>query len=391
MGSEGRKGTRKKCNFRLPKGSGSLFILVLNLLVFSYQQGAGYNLVTLITDTKAGKNMDPWFSAFLSAIVIDCLPKLFYPIAGWLADAKYGRYKVIRGGLLTMWVAAVLLLTTSIVKFMVSDLPSTDDNIVTILTIPAVVAIYFISAVGTACFHVNIIPFGIDQMEDGSSEQISSFLYWYYWTRNMNFGIIVQFAISSTPYYCNASYHGKDAYDLVISLLQVTFLACAFCLDRLWCKDLNVDPKIHYPIKKVFDISKYICEHDKQVGYRRAHTYTYDTPPSRSDFAKETYGGKFSEDDVEDVVAFWRIITFLLSIGTGIILTQSVSWIIAKGQAFVGTFTALICVVTLYLIKQLIHLLQLITSLVGQTLYLIAPLGRVWLLQRTCLVIVECN
>ena len=321
-----KKGSiRKFSRFRHPKGNGSAFILLLNLMVFSYQQGAGYNLVTLINNTTAWKNVNPWVSAFLSAIVIDCVPKLLYPLAGWLADAKYGRYRVIRSGLLIMWVAAVLLLVTSIVKYSISDIASTDDDLVGILTIPVVVVIYLFGAIGTACFHVNIIPFGIDQMEDGSSEEITSFVYWYYWTRNMNFGILIQFAISSTPYYCNANHHRQDSYDLVINLLQVMFLAVALCLDRLWCKTLNVDPKIHNPMKKVKAISKYILKHDKPVGYRKAHTYTYDVPPTRSDFAKETYGGMFSEDDVEDVTAFWRIVLFLVPIGFSVFLIQSVS------------------------------------------------------------------
>ena len=103
------------------------------------------------------------------------------------------------------------------------------------------------------------------------------------------------------------------------------FLAVALCLDRLWCKTLNVDPKIHNPMKKVKAISKYILEHDKPVGYRKARTYTYDAPPTRSDFAKETYGGMFSEDDVEDVTAFWRIVVFLVATGFSGFLIQSVS------------------------------------------------------------------
>ena len=311
--------------FRRPKGSGSALILILNLLVFSYQQGAGYNLVSLIVRTDLWENKaDPWLSSVLSAVVIDGLPKLLYPIAGWLSDAKLGRYKLMRWGMWIMWIAAVLLLLTSIVKYSVTDISSTNDNLVTIVTIPVVVGIFIISAIGTACFHVNVIPFGIDQLEDGSSEEICSFIHWYYWTRNMNFGILVQFAFSSLHHYCSDT-HIRDAYDLIINLIQLAFLTGAICLDFLWCKRLNIDPKLHNPIKKVKDVSLYIAKHNKPINYRSAYTYTTDSPASRSDFAKTSYGGIFSEDDVEDVTAFWRIVAVLVAIGFCTFLTQSVS------------------------------------------------------------------
>ena len=319
-----KKGIKR---LRRPKGSGSALILFLNLLVFSYQQGAGYNLISLLGRTSIwAEKVDPWLSAALQAVLIDGIPKLLYPFAGWLSDAKYGRYKLMRWGMWTMWVAAVLLLLASIVKYSIADIPSTNDDLVSIFTIPAVLTIYIISAIGTACFHVNVIPFGIDQMEDGSSNEISSYIHWYYWTRNMNFGIIVQFALSSLKPYCRGTSHTKDAYDLVISLIQIMSLTGAICLDLLWCKKLNVDPKLHNPIMKVREVSKYIMAHDKPVRHRKAHTYTYSSPPVRSDFAKNSYGGIFPEDDVEDVTAFWRIAAFLITIGFCMFLTQSVSW-----------------------------------------------------------------
>ena len=52
----------------------------------------------------------------------------------------------------------------------------------------------------------------------------------------------------------------------------------------------------------------------------------YDTPPARSDFAKQSYGGPFEDDDVEDVMSFWRIALFLLAGQVGAFLMESVSF-----------------------------------------------------------------
>lgn len=318
-----QKTTKKWYNFRRPKGAGPFFILLLNLLVFSYQQNA---LVNVASSTKSLTVGYPWVYGFLNAILVECLPLLLYPFAGWLADAKLGRYKVMRWGLWFMWVAAVFLLATSILKYVLNSDSALNSSTYDVIigTLPVVVVIYIISAIGTAGFQVNLIPFGIDQMEDPSAEDISSFVYWYYWTRNINFGVVVQFAVSTPSYYCNRKGATQD-YDLVISLFQTAFLTTAVCLDFLFSTKLNKDPKIYNPIKKVRDISVFILKHNQPISHRSAYTYTTNTPPVRSDFAKKSYGGNFEDDDVEDVTSFWRIVAFLVTVGFGGFLVLSVS------------------------------------------------------------------
>ena len=309
-------------NFRRPKGTGPIFILLLNLLVFSYQQNALMNVASSTSTLIEGNS---WLSGFLNAILVEVLPKAIFPFAGWLADAKLGRYKVIRWSLWIMWVAAVLLLATSILKYVLNtDIHSSPYDVI-IGTLPVAIIIYIVSAIGTAGFQVNLIPFGIDQMEDCSAEEISSFVYWYYWTRNVNFGIIVNFAISGPSYNCHLKKGEAANYDLVISLIQTAFLTSAVCLDFLFSTKLNKDPKIHNPIKKVKDISLFILKHNQPIGHRSAYTYTSDIPPVRSDFAKKSYGGHFKDDDVEEVTAFWRIVVLLATIGFGAFLLLSVS------------------------------------------------------------------
>ena len=242
-------------------------------------------------------------------------------MVGWLADAKYGRYRVIRSGLWIMWLAAILLLGLSIVNYVIGSDTSSMYG-----TFAVAIAIYFVGTVGTACFHTNIIPFGIDQMEGCSSEEISSFIHWFYFTRNVNFGMVVEFIITAPRYYCDLN--GETSkYDLIISLIQTAFLTAAVCMDFLFSGNLNKDPKIHNPVKKVKAVTKFVLKHKEQVGYRQAVTYTIESPPARSDYAKKPYGGLYSEDDVEDVMAFWRLVVFLIPVGFGGFLVVSVSYV----------------------------------------------------------------
>ena len=304
------------------KEAGPLFILLWNILVFSYQRTALNSLV--ISISRKFTTVDPWVIALIAAIITDCLPQLLYPFAGWIADAKLGRYKVMRYSLWIMWAGSILLTLTFILRYtlLIGEIYNIS------YTLPMLIVIYIINAVGISGFHVNVIPFGIDQMKDCSGEQMSAFVHWYFWTRNFNFGIIVQLVMQSTSYYCSEGslkIEHQQRYDLIILLIQITFLTAAVCLDCIFSDKLSKDPKIHNPVKKVINISGFILKNNQLVGHRKAHTFTYDTPPTRSDFAKQSYGGPYEDDEVEDVTAFWRIIVFSLVAGFGVFVVYTVS------------------------------------------------------------------
>ena len=312
-------------NIRLVKNFRSLFVLLLALLVFSYEQGILNNLGSLVGRELTTK-VPPWVKSLYLAIFTDCIPKLLYPFAGWLADAKLGRYKVIRYSLFIMWIGSLIQVLTSLVRYVFILVPIIHNENIIKFTLPLLVLSYVINAVGIAGYHANLIPFGIDQMEDCSGEQISSFIHWYYWTRNFNFGTIIKCILHTLPSYCDDNgMESHQRFHLISFLVQMVFLTAAVSLDFLFSSKLKRDPKLQNPIKKVKAVSIFILKHDQPVGRRKAHTYTYDTPPSRSDFAKESYGGPFDDDEVEEVTAFWRIVTFLFTIGFGVFTVQTVS------------------------------------------------------------------
>lgn len=323
-------------NFRRVKGTGVLFVLLWNLLIFSYQMSALGNIVDLVLardkeeDEGISEDQDPWIRSVVSALLSDCLPKMLYPLAGWLADGKLGRYKVMRYSLWLMWVGSVLLILTSILRYTLAmEMPGERGNIIT-STLPVYAVIYVISAMGIAGYHVNVVPFGIDQMEGASGEEISSLVHWYYWTRNFNFGMLVQFALQTIWKSCKESDpqgESHQRWDLYVLLIQMVFLTAAVCLDLTFSSKLHKDAKIHNSVKKVKDISIFVLRHNQPVGHRKAHTFTYEAPPTRSDFAKESYGGPFEDDEVEEVISFWRIIVILLAWGFAVFMIQTVSFL----------------------------------------------------------------
>ncbi len=320
-------------NLRRVKGAGVLFVLLLNLLVFSYNESALGNLVNLVvqknsqdyTDDSSGLlATQPWMLTLITATLSDFIPKLLYPLAGWLADAKLGRYKVMRYSLWVMWIGSVLLILTSILNYVLWMTEAVSEKSIVHYTLPISIIIYSINIIGLAGYHVNVIPFGIDQMEGPSGEQIASFIHWYYWTRNFNFGVIAQFAFES-GLSCNDNKKYQRQYSMYLLLFQSAFLTAALSLEFLFSSKLHKDAKIHDSIKKVTAISAFVFKHGQPVGQRRAHTFTYDAPPVRSDFAKQSYGGPFEDDEVEDVMSFWRIALFLLAGQVGAFLIETVS------------------------------------------------------------------
>lgn len=320
-----RTTSKKKCvyNIRLLKSRGALLVLVWNLLIFSYQATALSTIVDLLIVPRVSKTY-PWIFVLATILLQECLPNLIYPVAGWIADARVGRYKVIRASLWIMWIGSLLLAIEKAISYILTyaeDEPMKPPVILNIF----VVVVYVINSVGIAGFQANLIPFGVDQMEDGSSDEYSAFIHWYYWTRNSSLGFIIQIAIQSANDYCETEdtrrqyqTEPRERYDMFILLLQVSFVTVALCLDFLFSdRVLNKDPKTHNPLKKIFNISMFVAKNNRLVGYRKAITYTYDTPIQRTDFAKQLYGGPFEGDDVEDVKTFWKILVFLLSLGFG--------------------------------------------------------------------------
>ena len=105
--------------------------------------------------------------AAITVILLSC------PLAGWLADVHFGRYKILKVSLWLMWISTAvlaILYTLSIIRNPPSAIIKTTSMIV-------VLPMGF----SYAAFLANGIPFAMDQMPAASGEQVSALINWYIW------------------------------------------------------------------------------------------------------------------------------------------------------------------------------------------------------------------
>ena len=228
---------------------------------------------------------------------------LTIPFAGWLADVRFGRYKIINSSIWTMWISALLLTIGQLVlqSVSVSNTATLDfHKYLAILAFP--LAISFIA------FQANIIQFGVDQLFDASSGEIKTFVMWYTW------GIL-----SSGPVVDTISMYASDKFKILASLLMCLNLTVAVSLNLIFKNVLIIEPVTRNPFKLVYDVIKYAVK-NKSPRLRSAFTFCEDEKPSRIDFGKMKYGGPFTTEQVEDVKTLFRIImvSLIMSVFVGI-------------------------------------------------------------------------
>ena len=254
-------------------------------------------------------------------VSIQGLVFISYPLIGLLADIKLTRYQMI---CLSCWTLFVSYAIASILSILVST-----GTIIFSRNIPVVVGdalIFLLAIVGKGMFESTVIQFGTDQMIEASSNQLSTFIHWYYWSLyigNVSIdiiaaGILGYFSycqISIEPgyrYYKNAIY--KWLY-LPLGIPQCCL--CCITLLLLYLKKLkdylNIEPVGVNPVKQITDVLKYAYHHKYPVR-RSALSYYQNTYPSRIDFGKIQYGGPFTNEQVEDTKTVLRLLVLLASL-----------------------------------------------------------------------------
>ena len=224
---------------------------------------------------------------------------LTLPFAGWLADIRFGRYKVIRWSMWIMWIASMLTTINSVVEQFV---PGHHDTFTLISQI-----LIFLLAFGFGGYQANIIQFGLDQLQDASTSEITAFITWYVGT-----------------YICNGALFNftniclKSKYFIFGRLAVCTSVTIVIISSQFLERFLIKEPVTQNPIVLIYKVVRYAIKH-KHPQYRSAFTYCEDELPSRIDFGKSKYGGPFTTEQVEDVKTFLRslIVISIASVLTG--------------------------------------------------------------------------
>ena len=253
----------------------------------------------------------------------------FFPLAGFLADVKYGRYKVVVRSLYVFLLSVPLLAMSIGVCCYVSqncfDRYDTSDT-VGILAAYGNVAFAFgiMSYVGLVGFAANVVQFGMDQLHDSPGEDRTLFIHWYVWVYFVTIAI-GQLAWNLTgPYYYNyynnifisSKWYDYAGFVLLppIPFTVILLLIITLCLAKRRSNWFLIEPGTVNPYKLVYRVTKFARQHKTPVR-RSAFTYCEDEIPTGLDLGKEKYGGPFSTEQVEDVKVFYGILKVLFSFG----------------------------------------------------------------------------
>jgi peptide/histidine transporter 3/4 len=173
--------------------------------------------------------------------------------------------------------------------------------------------LWTIVAIGFGGFQANVIQFGIDQLHDASTNEITSFILWYVWTFYGD-GFLLFFILGCLP----------EQYAIIGNLILCVYLSVALSSMLMFNHWLVKEPVTQNPFKLVYGVIRYAIKH-KHPECRSAFTYCEDEPLSRIDFGKSKYGGPFTTEQVEDVKTLLRVILIIFS-GAIIFYVIFVSW-----------------------------------------------------------------
>ena len=292
----------------------AFLVLILNFLVsagYGVPAGNG-NAYHFFEDPHSYRASQNYDTDEPVSQVRDTIPILFwFPamlVLGLLADIRYGRKRMVLFGVLLLWVVVLVDCARVTVYEYSQDFPMKHKLFEAIFVIDTV-----LSYIATAAFLVNSLQLAIDQLDDASVEQISSLIQWFVFTYFIGAWVFNQ--ITQGPlYYCFDLEHksgGTRALKVVASLVQVVFVSVALCLVAICRGWLRAIPIRNNPIKLIWQVLRFSAEHKYPV-HRSALTYWEDDIPSRINLGKDKYGGPFTNEQVEDVKTFFRMISLAL-------------------------------------------------------------------------------
>ena len=141
----------------------------------------------------------------------------------------------------------------------------------------------------------NTIQFGVEQLADAPSVEVTRFIRWAGWTWFL--GSVIGATVSS---FQGLSY---ILYPTIVTLAISTDLLCNNWLD-----------------KQTLPVGNYLLKIAKMLLYVKKHHYPTIMAPNdwdvrssaRLDVAKHEYGGPFTSEEVEDVKSFLRILVIIV-------------------------------------------------------------------------------
>ena len=246
--------------------------------------------------------------------VLNAAVLCLFPIAGFLADNTFGRYKTVIRSLylliVSLVIALVVLLPLPLLDHLSESLRKTIAIVIfSLASVP--ILLLTASFIGLVS---NVIQFGMDQLHDSPMDHQSLFIYWFLW--------VYYLAILTNQ----TLWSSFDVLQLVLpkytSLLII--LLCIIVLSSLilglslriasqhpqW---FLIDSAKLNPYKLVYQVSRFAKFHKAPIQ-RSAFTFCEDEIPTGLDLGKRKYGGPFTTEEVEDVKVFYGILKVLFAL-----------------------------------------------------------------------------
>lgn len=309
----------RPANFRkrIIKSAPVIVILIINLLqsfCFFVTTNATFQVITNFNNSTTGRVLQigaqtGGFSA------------LFFPIGGILGDVYLGRHVIsvicMFISFITSAVHAVLL---SLWNSSIIEIDASNDNHLYLIPVFMILVL----TISDGMFQVNWLSFGADQLINSPSEEVSSYIYWWSWTKNL--GLVL--AIVTHTALRAILYNYQDvSISMICVLISSTVYFMVLIMDLIASCFYDRKRNNSNPIKLICGIysSAYTTRSRPKLNpYRSAFRYGED-PPSGLDHALERHGGVYTEEDVESVRSCGRIALMIIAMSGYFVIYFAVS------------------------------------------------------------------
>ena len=160
---------------------------------------------------------------------------LFYPLCGRIAEVFFTKFRMIKWSFNVMLISSVTMSISGILSFV-----TTKAFIHSSYPVYCVVVCMVTGVLGLGIYEANAIQFGMDQMLESSSEQLSSFIHWHFWCVNIG-PLITYYAIVGTVlYFHDCLFDADDTFNtfnhllgwiiIFLSFFQILIALCGILL-----------------------------------------------------------------------------------------------------------------------------------------------------------------
>ena len=248
---------------------------------------------------------------------------LLYPMLGWIADVRVTQYKMIRLSFIFVLTSSFFQIVYVMVTLLKPNFLIQQNNLVYFINIAFTISTFMIGIGGLGLFESNAIQFGMDRMLESSSEELSSFIHWYYWS--VHFGQLISYyllaAVIAYMQNCQFNLDGpKPTANYIFSwmilfpsLLQIILAIIGLLIIIKSKNHLYIDNTHINPLQNIFKVLQYAWKNKYPVN-RSAFTYWENDVPSRIDLSKHKYGGPITNEQVEDVKTLLQLLLLIMSL-----------------------------------------------------------------------------